>query len=92
MILFQLLEENISSFVRNELKKIQKVVSPDYPECSESQSEDEDEEVLEGEDKEQRRSSREAVLKIVLNFLRRMKEEVLADRLHSSKRTLTDLT
>uniref|UniRef100_A0A4W6D5F1 NACHT domain-containing protein n=1 Tax=Lates calcarifer TaxID=8187 RepID=A0A4W6D5F1_LATCA len=65
------------SSVLNELKKIQKVLSPDYPECLESQREDE--EVLDGEDEEQRRSSREEFLKITLNFLRRMKQEELAD-------------
>ncbi|XP_032363026.1 NACHT, LRR and PYD domains-containing protein 3-like [Etheostoma spectabile] len=37
----------------------------------------------EGEDEEQRRSSREAFLKITLHFLRRMKQEELADRLQS---------
>ncbi|XP_044185789.1 NLR family CARD domain-containing protein 3-like [Thunnus albacares] len=78
---FMLLEENIISFVKNELKKIQKVVSPDYPECLESQSEDE--ELLDGEDEEQRRSSREAFLKITLQFLRRMEQEELADCLQS---------
>ncbi|XP_069028625.1 NLR family CARD domain-containing protein 3-like [Embiotoca jacksoni] len=46
MTFFLLLEENMISFVKNELKKMQKVLSPDYPECLESQSEDE--EVLEG--------------------------------------------
>ncbi|XP_037630662.1 NLR family CARD domain-containing protein 3-like isoform X3 [Sebastes umbrosus] len=76
-----LLEDNIGTFVKNELKKIQKVLSPDYPECLESQREDE--EVLDGEDEEQRRSSREAFLKITLNFLRRMKQEELADCLQS---------
>ncbi|XP_078029839.1 NACHT, LRR and PYD domains-containing protein 3-like isoform X2 [Epinephelus lanceolatus] len=76
-----LLEENIISFVENELKKIQKVLSPDYPDCLESQSEDE--EALDGEDEEQRKSSREAFLKITLNFLRRMKQEELADCLQS---------
>ncbi|XP_028428558.1 protein NLRC3 [Perca flavescens] len=76
-----LLEENISTFVKNELKKIQKVLSPDYPKLMESQREDE--EVLDGEDEEQRRSSREAFLKITLHFLRRMKQEELADRLQS---------
>uniref|UniRef100_A0A671X302 NACHT domain-containing protein n=1 Tax=Sparus aurata TaxID=8175 RepID=A0A671X302_SPAAU len=76
-ILFQLLEENIVTFVKNELKKVRKVLSSDYPECSESQREDE--EVLDGEDEEQRRSSREAFLKITLHFLRRMKQEELAD-------------
>uniref|UniRef100_A0A3P9N8L3 B30.2/SPRY domain-containing protein n=1 Tax=Poecilia reticulata TaxID=8081 RepID=A0A3P9N8L3_POERE len=58
IILFQLLEENIVTFVKNELKKIQKVLSPDYPECSESQKEDD--EVLKGDDEEKKRSSREA--------------------------------
>ncbi|KAM4599584.1 NACHT, LRR and PYD domains-containing protein 3-like [Fundulus diaphanus] len=76
-----LLEDNIVTFVKNELKKIQKVLSPDDPDCSESQRDDE--EVLEGEDEEQRRSSREALMKITLNFLRRMKQEELADRLQS---------
>ncbi|XP_068560621.1 NLR family CARD domain-containing protein 3-like isoform X2 [Cebidichthys violaceus] len=77
--IFMLLEENIVTFVKNELKKIQKVVS--YPECLESQREDE--EVLDGEDEEQRRSSREAFVKITLHFLRRMKQEELADCLQS---------
>ncbi|KAL7370121.1 hypothetical protein ABVT39_019710 [Epinephelus coioides] len=79
--IFMLLEENILTFVKNELKKIQKVLSPHYPECFESQREDE--EVLDGEDEEQRRSSREAFLKITLHFLRRMKQEELADCLQS---------
>ncbi|XP_030266629.1 NLR family CARD domain-containing protein 3-like, partial [Sparus aurata] len=79
--IFMLLEENIVTFVKNELKNVQKVLSSDYPECSESQREDE--EVLDGEDEEQRRSSREAFLKITLHFLRRMKQEELADCLQS---------
>ncbi|XP_062413373.1 NLR family CARD domain-containing protein 3-like [Pungitius pungitius] len=73
--IFMLLEENILTFVKNELKKIQKVVSSDYPECLEK----EDEEVL---DEEQRRS-REAFVKISVHFLRRMKQEDLAERLQS---------
>ena len=40
--------------MKNKLKKIQKLLSPDYPECLESQREDE--EVLDGEEEEQRRS------------------------------------
>uniref|UniRef100_A0A669BKX1 B30.2/SPRY domain-containing protein n=1 Tax=Oreochromis niloticus TaxID=8128 RepID=A0A669BKX1_ORENI len=63
-----LLEDNIITFVKNELKKIQKVLSPDYPECLESQ----------------RSSSREAFVKITVDFLRRMKQEELADRLQSN--------
>ncbi|XP_034383089.1 NLR family CARD domain-containing protein 3-like [Cyclopterus lumpus] len=67
--------------MKSELKKMQKVLSPDYPEGSAGQKEDE--EVLDGEDEEQRRSSREAFLKITLNLLRRMKQEELADCLQS---------
>ncbi|CAI5657118.1 unnamed protein product [Oreochromis niloticus] len=62
-----LLEDNIITFVKNELKKIQKVLSPDYPECLESQ----------------RSSCRDAFVKITVDFLRRMKQEELADRLQS---------
>ncbi|XP_042267498.1 NLR family CARD domain-containing protein 3-like [Thunnus maccoyii] len=82
--IFTLLEENIVTFVKNELKKVRRNLSPDYPECLESQGEDE--EVLDGEEEEQRRSSREAFLKITLHFLRRMKQEELADRLQSRTR------
>ncbi|KAI3352609.1 hypothetical protein L3Q82_005545 [Scortum barcoo] len=78
---FRHLEENIVTFVKNELKKFQKVLSPDYPECLESLSEDE--EVVDGEEEEQRRSSREAFLKITLHFLSRMNQEELADCLQS---------
>ncbi|KAL4009540.1 hypothetical protein ACER0C_003392 [Sarotherodon galilaeus] len=69
-----LLENNIITFVKKELKKIQKILSPDYPECLESQREDD--ELSEGEDKE-------AFVKITLNFLRKMKQEELANCLQS---------
>ncbi|XP_039889516.1 NLR family CARD domain-containing protein 3-like [Simochromis diagramma] len=65
-----LLEDNIITFVKNELKKIQKVLSPDYPECLESQRED-----------DEKSRSREAFVKITVDFLRRLNEEELADRL-----------
>ncbi|XP_041808482.1 NLR family CARD domain-containing protein 3-like isoform X2 [Chelmon rostratus] len=77
--IFMLLEENIVSFVKNELKKLQRVLRPDYPECLGRLGEDE--EVLDGD--EQRRSSREAFLKITQHFLRWMKQEELADWLQS---------
>uniref|UniRef100_A0AAZ1XHA8 NACHT domain-containing protein n=1 Tax=Oreochromis aureus TaxID=47969 RepID=A0AAZ1XHA8_OREAU len=70
--IFMLLEKNIITFVKNELKKIQKVLSPPYPECLESQRED-----------DEHRRSREAFVKITLNFLRRMNEEELANHLQS---------
>ena len=50
--------------MKNELKKFQKALSPDYPGCFERQSEDE--EVWGGGEEEQRRSSSEALLKITL--------------------------
>ncbi|KAI3352596.1 hypothetical protein L3Q82_005531 [Scortum barcoo] len=74
---FRHLEENIFTFVRNELKKFQKVLSPDYPERLSK------DEVVDGEEEEQRKSSREAFLKITLHFLRRMNQEELADCLQS---------
>uniref|UniRef100_A0A3P8NZL1 NACHT domain-containing protein n=1 Tax=Astatotilapia calliptera TaxID=8154 RepID=A0A3P8NZL1_ASTCA len=69
--IFMLLEDNIITFVKNELKKIQKALNPNKPQCLEFQREDD----------EQRRNSREAFVKITVDFLRRMKQEELADRL-----------
>ncbi|XP_055085672.1 NACHT, LRR and PYD domains-containing protein 3-like [Periophthalmus magnuspinnatus] len=71
--IFKLLEEDIITFIQKELKKLHKVLSTDYPECLEP---------VKDEDEEQRSSS-EAVLKITLNFLRRMKQKELAERLRS---------
>ncbi|XP_029923755.1 NLR family CARD domain-containing protein 3-like [Myripristis murdjan] len=79
--IFMLLEENINTFVKKELKNLQRSLSPDYPECSERQREDE--EVLDGEEEEQRKRSREFFLQITLHLLRRMKQEELAERLWS---------
>ncbi|KAM6893415.1 uncharacterized protein FYW49_020484 [Xenentodon cancila] len=73
--IFLLLEDKIVMFVQNELKMIQRVLSPDYPESLENLLEDED---------EQQWRSREAFVKITVNFLRRMKQEELAERLQSS--------
>ncbi|XP_078798568.1 NLR family CARD domain-containing protein 3-like [Oryzias latipes] len=67
--IFLLLEDNIVTFVKKELKKIQKLLSHR-----------EDEEELEDEEQ---RSSRESLMKITVNFLRRMKQEELADGLQS---------
>ncbi|XP_039896534.1 uncharacterized protein LOC120738979 [Simochromis diagramma] len=71
--IFMLLEDNIIIFIKNELKKIQKVLSPDYPTAHHSQMEDD----------ERKRSNSEAFLKITLDFLRRMKQVELANRLLS---------
>ncbi|CAI5657751.1 protein NLRC3-like [Oreochromis niloticus] len=68
-----LLEDNIITFVKNELKKIQKALNPNKPQCLEFQRED-----------DEQSSSREAFVKITVDFLRRMKQEELADRLQST--------
>ncbi|KAM4610430.1 NACHT, LRR and PYD domains-containing protein 12-like [Polymixia lowei] len=78
--IFMLLEENVFTFMKKELKRFQRVLSPDYPECLERQSEDEE---VGGGEEEQRRTARDAVLKITLHFLRSMKQEELADSLES---------
>uniref|UniRef100_A0A3B4V6T8 NACHT domain-containing protein n=1 Tax=Seriola dumerili TaxID=41447 RepID=A0A3B4V6T8_SERDU len=76
VILFQHLEENIVTFMKTELKKFQKVLSPDYPECWRRQN---------GDKEEGEQSTREAFLEITLYFLRRMKQDDLAESLQSSK-------
>lgn len=74
------------TFVRNELKNFKKVLSPKYPESSAKPREEE--EGVGGDEDELSSSSRDAFLKITLNFLRRMKREQLADSLKSSKMLL----
>ncbi|XP_030608563.1 NLR family CARD domain-containing protein 3-like [Archocentrus centrarchus] len=75
--IIMLLEENIITFVKNELKKIQKVLNPEF------QYQKEDEELVPVEEEANRKENREAFVKITLHFLRTMKQEELADRLHS---------
>ncbi|KAM9745006.1 NLR family CARD domain-containing protein 3-like isoform 2-T2 [Menidia menidia] len=72
--IFRLLEDNLITFVKEELKEIQKLLSPDSPPGSEGQREAEDAE---------QRSSREAVVKITVHLLKKMKQEELAERLQS---------
>ncbi|KAM9745020.1 NACHT, LRR and PYD domains-containing protein 3-like [Menidia menidia] len=72
--IFRLLEDNLITFVKEELKEIQKLLSPDSPPGSESQRQAEDAE---------QRSSREAVLKITVHLLKRMRQMELAERLKS---------
>ncbi|KAM3605738.1 uncharacterized protein V6R79_003879 [Siganus canaliculatus] len=79
--MFTHLEASIVTFVKNELKRIREVLDPDYKECFGSPSGDE--EALDPEEKEWRRRSREGFLEITQNFLRRMKQEQLAERVQS---------
>ncbi|XP_013767730.1 protein NLRC3-like [Pundamilia nyererei] len=77
----QVLKSEIFTFIGKELKKIQRVLSSDCSEDLENQLEDGD--LLEDEDKDERRSTRDAVVKITMYFLMRMKQERLADCLQN---------
>ncbi|XP_051264353.1 protein NLRC3 isoform X2 [Dicentrarchus labrax] len=77
--IFMLLEENIVSFVKDELKRFQRTLSLDYPESLKRPREDEE---VNSEEEEQR-SSREAFLKVTIHFLRKIKQVDLADLLQS---------
>ncbi|KAM8895179.1 protein NLRC3-like isoform 2-T2 [Spinachia spinachia] len=77
---FMLLEENILTFVKNQINKFKKVLGAEDPGFLDLNDEDE---VMGGEDEEQRNSNRDAVLKLALNFLRNMKSKQLADSLQS---------
>uniref|UniRef100_A0AAV2K813 NACHT-associated domain-containing protein n=1 Tax=Knipowitschia caucasica TaxID=637954 RepID=A0AAV2K813_KNICA len=59
------LQEDVVTFVKEQLQRIQRLLASDYPECSESEVQ-----------------SRE-VLNIALDFLRRMKQDELVQRLQS---------
>ncbi|XP_039477705.1 NLR family CARD domain-containing protein 3-like [Oreochromis aureus] len=74
--MFMLLEDNIITFVKNELKKIQKILCPNN-----SESQMEEETLLGGEGEDQR--NREALVKLALHFLRTMKKDDWADRLQN---------
>ncbi|XP_076738556.1 protein NLRC3-like isoform X3 [Maylandia zebra] len=81
-----LLEDNIITFMKKELKKMKKLLSSDYPEGSNNQSEDE--EILEDYRGETRQSSKDAFLKITLHFLRKQKWEQMADYLQKKYTSL----
>ncbi|XP_036415026.1 NACHT, LRR and PYD domains-containing protein 12-like [Colossoma macropomum] len=67
------LEHKIISLVKKELMRFKKLLSADYPACSEREVEDE----------EDQSSSREGVLMITLNMLWNMKQTDLANTLQS---------
>ena len=86
-VLLQRAEEDAHAFLDKELKKLWRAHFPDYPQCSESQRE-EDKEEVDGEDEEQRRRAIEGVRDITVLCLKQLKQEELADSLQSSKRLL----
>uniref|UniRef100_A0A674ABR8 B30.2/SPRY domain-containing protein n=1 Tax=Salmo trutta TaxID=8032 RepID=A0A674ABR8_SALTR len=81
--LFQLLEQNIMTFVKNELKMFKRILSPELPEGFESQKQDK--EVVDAEDEKQESSAREGALKITLHVLRKMNQKELADTLEKNE-------
>lgn len=68
--MFQMLRENIVNFVKTELDKLERVLSSEFDFQSEG---------------EPPSHSKQAFLKITLDFLRMMKQEQLAECLLSSK-------
>lgn len=73
--IFQSLETQIVTFVKRELKGFQRVLSLDLKEGLVSESQHEEQWV-----------SRDALLKICLDFLRKMQQNELVERLQSSKK------
>ncbi|CAL8290526.1 unnamed protein product [Lota lota] len=72
-------EENAHAFLDKELKKLWRVLFPDYPQCSESQREEEEE--VDGKKEEQRRRAIEGVVDITKLCLMEMNQEELANTL-----------
>uniref|UniRef100_A0A669BAD5 B30.2/SPRY domain-containing protein n=1 Tax=Oreochromis niloticus TaxID=8128 RepID=A0A669BAD5_ORENI len=77
--IFQILEDKIITFVKNELKEIQTSLSPDDLQCFKNQCQDED--VLKGVDEEKSKRSKEAFLTITVDLLKRMKQNKFAENL-----------
>ncbi|XP_060778593.1 NACHT, LRR and PYD domains-containing protein 12-like isoform X3 [Neoarius graeffei] len=71
--IFKELEHKVISVIQKELKRFQKLLSPDSPACSEREVEDE----------EDQNSVREGVLKITLHFLKNMNHTDLAHTLRN---------
>ncbi|KAK0145323.1 NLR family CARD domain-containing protein 3 [Merluccius polli] len=71
-------EENAHAFLDKELKKLWRGLFPDYPQCSESEREEED-----GKKEEQRRRAIKGVVDITKLCLMEMNQEELADTLRA---------
>ncbi|KAB5587260.1 hypothetical protein PHYPO_G00011150 [Pangasianodon hypophthalmus] len=67
------LEHKVITLIKNELKRFKKLLSPDYPACSEREVEDE----------EDQSSVREGALKITLHVLKNMNHTDLANTLQN---------
>ncbi|XP_047666859.1 NACHT, LRR and PYD domains-containing protein 9-like [Tachysurus fulvidraco] len=71
--IFKELEHKVITLIKNELKRFRKLLSPDYPACTERDVEDE----------EDLHSVREGALKITLHGLKNMNHTDLANTLHN---------
>ncbi|XP_053534507.1 NACHT, LRR and PYD domains-containing protein 3 isoform X1 [Ictalurus punctatus] len=71
--IFKELEHKVITLIKNELKKFRKLLSPDYPACTEREVEDE----------EDLHSVREGALKITLHVLKNMNHTDLTNTLHN---------
>ncbi|XP_053541145.1 uncharacterized protein LOC108273695 [Ictalurus punctatus] len=71
--IFKELEHKVITLIKNELKRFRKLLSPDYPACTEREVEDE----------EDQHSVREGALKITLHVLKNMNHTDLANTLHN---------
>ena len=67
-----MLEQKIITFVKNELQRFKRILSPDYQENFERKEEDESD-------------AREGALKMALHFLCEMERKDLADKLRESR-------
>ncbi|XP_053541436.1 NACHT, LRR and PYD domains-containing protein 12 isoform X3 [Ictalurus punctatus] len=71
--IFKELEHKVITVIKNELKRFRKLLSPDYPACTEREVEDE----------EDLHSVRDGALKITLHVLKNMNHTDLANTLHN---------
>ncbi|XP_046902067.1 protein NLRC3-like isoform X5 [Hypomesus transpacificus] len=82
--IFTVLEETVIRFVKEELKRMKRILSSDFPEGLESQRKDQ--EVVDHEYQKQESCAREGALKITLHVLRNMNQKELADTLEKNER------
>ena len=83
-VLFQRAEENAHAFLDKELKKLWRVLFPDYPQCSEGQRVGED--GVDGKKEKQWWRAVKGVVEITKLCLMEMNQEELADTLWGGKR------
>ncbi|XP_053475855.1 NLR family CARD domain-containing protein 3-like isoform X2 [Ictalurus furcatus] len=72
--IFKELEHKVITLIKNELKRFRKLLSPDYPACTEREVQDE----------EDLHSVRDGALKITLHVLKNMNHTDLANTLHNN--------